>query len=70
MDWQDTENSMVQGDDEPTPTPPEDDGGEGRQRDTDTAKEIADKLIGSFKEIFKDEKPEWPKTGPHKGRLW
>ncbi|KKK71919.1 hypothetical protein LCGC14_2909100 [marine sediment metagenome] len=55
--------------DEPTPKP-DDDGGEGRQRDTDTAKEIADNLINSFKEIFKDEKVKWPDTGFHRSRWW
>ncbi len=47
--WQDTENHMIELDDEPTPKS-EDDGGEGRQRDTDTAKEIADKLIKRMKD--------------------
>ncbi len=48
--WQDTDNHMIELDDEPIPTPPEDDGGEGRQRDTDTAREIADKLIKRMKD--------------------
>ena len=65
-------------------TPEDDDGGEQRQRDTDAerekrasnhyvpdeAKEIADNLIESFKEIFKDEKAEWPDTGFHRSRWW
>ena len=51
-------------------SPEEDDGEKQRQQDTDTAKEIADKLILSFKEIFKDEKVKWPDSGPHKGKLW
>ena len=83
MHWQDTENPMVLPHAEPKePTPEPDDDGEGqRQRDTDEkrasnhyvptdAKEIADSLVESFKEIFKDEKTEWPKTGFHRGRWW
>ena len=75
---------MVERDDEPIPTPPEDDGGGQRQQDTDVkkekrakthhvsdeAKEIADNLINSFKEIFKDEKVKWPDTGFHRSRWW
>ena len=71
MHWQDTENPMVLPHAEPDdPTPEEDDGGEQRQKNTDEAKEIADALIGSFKEIFKDEKVEWPNTGFHRSRWW
>ena len=39
-DWQDTDNYMVEGDDDPIPTPPEDDGGEQRQRDADLNAEL------------------------------
>ena len=60
--WQDTENSMVLPHAEPSEkTPkPEDDGGEGRQRDTDTAKEITNNLMSAFDDIFKDEKLRTP----------
>ena len=40
MNWQKTENRMVEVDDEPRPTKSEDDGGEGRQADTDLETEV------------------------------
>jgi len=47
MNWQDTENHMIQGDDEPIPTQPEDED-KWRQQDADNrtlAKLITDQLI-------------------------
>ena len=65
---------MVQGDDEPTSTPPEDDGGEQRQQDTDgerekrakthyvsdEAKEISQNLLDEFKKIFDPDGADFP----------
>ena len=52
------------------PTPEEDDGEEQRQRDTDTAKEISQKLLDALNQGLLSETVEWPDNGPHKGRLW
>ncbi len=61
---------MVELDDEPTPTPPEDDGELERQRDTDVKREISQKLIDALKQGLVSETVEWPDTGPHKGKSW
>ena len=55
--------------DEETPES-DDDGGEGRQQDTDVAKEISQRLLDAFNKGLLSETVDWPKTGPHKGRFW
>ena len=71
MHWQDTENPMVLPHAEPDdPTPEQDDGGEQRQRDTDTAKEISQRLLDALNQGLLSDVVEWPDSGPHKGKLW
>ena len=49
--WEAVENHMVEGNDEPIPTPPEDDGGEGRQKEADDRRLNREKNIADMTEL-------------------